>query len=73
MKNQAPKLRVKLLMDWTSLQIFRGDGRFYMPMAAKFAKDDHRLALLAAGAPVRFNRLEVNELRSVRPQKPESH
>ena len=60
-------------MDWTSLEVFRGDGRLYLPMAAKFAKDDHRLALLATGAPVRFNRLEVNQLRSVRPQKPESH
>jgi hypothetical protein len=33
-------------------------------MAATFATDDHTLALTVTGAPVRFDSLEVNDLRS---------
>ncbi len=59
------KVRLQLLVDRTSLEIFGNDGLLYMPMAAKFGAEDHTLALTANGATVRFDSLEVTELRSM--------
>jgi fructan beta-fructosidase len=58
------KVRLRLLADRTSLEIFGNDGLVYMPIAAKFLPNDHTLALTATGIPVRLDSLEVNELRS---------
>ena len=63
------KVRLQLLVDRTSLEIFGNDGLLYMPMAAKFTPDDHSLLLTSAGSTVRFDTLEVNELRSIWPRK----
>ena len=67
------KVRLRVLADRTSLEIFGNDGRLYMPMAASFTQGDPSLSLTVTGAPVRFDRLEVNELRSIWPRKPELH
>jgi fructan beta-fructosidase len=58
------KVRLRVLADRTSLEIFGNDGLLYMPMAAEFVPDDHTLALTATAIPVRFDSIEVNELRS---------
>ena len=58
------KVRLQVLVDRTSLEIFANDGRLYMPMAAKFAPDSHPLALTVTDTPVRFDSVEVNNLRS---------
>ena len=61
------KVRLRVLADRTSLEIFGNDGLLYMPMASKFAADDHTLALTATGAPVRCDSLEVHKLKSMWP------
>jgi fructan beta-fructosidase len=58
------KVRLQVLADRTSLELFGNDGLLYMPMAGKFAPVDHTLALTVTGAPVRFDSVEVNDLRS---------
>ena len=61
------KVRLQLLVDHTSLEIFGNDGLLYMPMAGKFTPDDHSLALTVTGPAVRLDSLEVNELLSIWP------
>jgi len=61
------KVRLQVLVDCTSLEIFGNDGLLYMPMAAKFAPDDPSLVLTVSDATVHFDSLEVNELRSIWP------
>ncbi|HOX58954.1 MAG TPA: glycoside hydrolase family 32 protein [Candidatus Paceibacterota bacterium] len=63
------KVRLQILADRTSLEIFGNDGLLYMPMAGKFTPEDHTLALTVTGLPVRFDSIEVNELRSIWPMK----
>lgn len=61
------KVRLRVLADRTSLEIFGNDGLLYMPMAAKFTPNDHTLALTATGAPVRCDSVEVHKLKSIWP------
>jgi fructan beta-fructosidase len=61
------KVRLQVLVDRTSLEIFGNDGMLYMPMAGKFIPDDHSLALTATDATIRCDSLEVNELKSIWP------
>ena len=62
-------VRLQVLVDRTSLEIFGNDGLLYMPMAAKFTLNDRSLVLTASDAAVRFDSLEVHELHSIWPQK----
>ena len=66
------KVRLQVLVDRTSLEIFGNDGLLYMPMAGNFIPDDHSLALTATDAAIRCDSLEVNELKSIWPQEPKS-
>ncbi len=59
------KVRLQVLADRTSLEIFGNEGLLYMPMAAKFAPADQPLALTVTGAPVRFDSIEAWELKSI--------
>jgi fructan beta-fructosidase len=59
------KVRLRVLADRTSLEIFGNDGLLYMPMSAKFVPTDHGLSLTTIGASVRFDTFEVNELHSI--------
>jgi hypothetical protein len=63
------KVRLQVLVDRTSLEIFGNDGLLYMPMAAEFAPDDLSLALTVFDTAVRFASLEANELKSIWPRK----
>ena len=63
------KVRLQILVDRTSLEIFGNDGLLYVPTAAGFLPQDRSLALMAADAIVHFDSLEVYELQSVWPQQ----
>ncbi len=63
------KVRLQLLVDRTSLEIFGNDGLLYMPMAGNFTPDDHSLALTVTDAAIRIDSLEVNELKSIWPHR----
>lgn len=59
------KVRLQLLVDRTSLEIFGNDGLLYMPLAGGFASEDRNLTLIAGGTGFKFDALEVYELGSV--------
>jgi sucrose-6-phosphate hydrolase SacC (GH32 family) len=58
------RIRLRLLVDRVSLDIFANDGRLYMPMGAKFLPDNPSLELFAKGGNAQINSLEVHELKS---------
>jgi sucrose-6-phosphate hydrolase SacC (GH32 family) len=63
------KVRLQVLVDRTSLEIFGNDGLLYMPMAGEFARDDRSLSLTVTDSALRFSFLEANELKSIWPKK----
>jgi sucrose-6-phosphate hydrolase SacC (GH32 family) len=58
------RIRLRLLLDRASLDIFGDDGRVYMPMGVIPKAEDRSLALLAKGGPATLQSLQVYELRS---------
>jgi len=58
------RIRLEILVDRTSIEVFGNDGRVYMPVKA-FPPDDQRsLAVFAKGGSAKATLLEVYELRS---------
>jgi len=57
-------IRLRVLVDRTSIEIFAGDGQVYMPMSVLPADEDRSLALSIAGGTATVNSLEVFELQS---------
>ena len=58
------KIRLRLLVDRTSIDIFGNDGRLYMPMGVIVPAENHALALQSKGGAAQVNALEVHELKS---------
>jgi sucrose-6-phosphate hydrolase SacC (GH32 family) len=58
------KIRLRLMVDRTSVDIFGNDGRLYMPMGVIVPQDSVALQVYAKGGSAKINRLEVHELRS---------
>ena len=63
------KVRLQVLVDRTSLEIFGNDGLLYIPMAGEFAPGDRSLSLTVTDSALRFSFLEANELKSIWPKK----
>jgi len=57
-------VRLRVLVDRTSLEIFAGDGRIYMPLGVIPADKDRTLAIFSQGGKARARRIEVHTLRS---------
>lgn len=55
---------LELLVDRTSIEIFAGDGRAYMPMGIIPADNDKSLQIFAESAPLNVETLDVHLLRS---------
>jgi len=60
-------IRLELLVDRTSVEVFANDGQVYMPMAVTPRDDDKTLRILAEGGPVKVESLEIHRLRSAWP------
>ncbi|MBN1505364.1 MAG: DUF4980 domain-containing protein [Sedimentisphaerales bacterium] len=60
-------LRLELLVDRTSVEIFAADGRVYMPISVIPPDGDKSLQVSADAAPLHVDTLEVHPLRSVWP------
>lgn len=60
----AGKLRLRLIVDRTSIDIFGNDGRLYMPMGVIVPGGNVSLELYARGGSARIAKLTVHELRS---------
>jgi len=65
MRNGA--LRMEILADRASIEIFAGDGCVYMPMGIIPPDDDRSLAVFCEGGPAKIESLEVWKLRSAWP------
>ncbi|HUU20857.1 MAG TPA: glycoside hydrolase family 32 protein [Sedimentisphaerales bacterium] len=61
------KIRLELLVDRTSIEIFGNDGRVYMPMGVILAHNSKSLEIFTKGGNTEVKSLEVYELRSVWP------
>lgn len=62
-------VRLRVLIDRTSLEIFANDGAVYMPMSAVPTGDDRSLAVYARGAGAAVE-LKAHELKSIWRTKP---
>ncbi len=58
------KIRLRLMVDRTSIDIFGNDGRLYMPLGVIPAPDNLSLEVYAKGGSAKINSLEVHELKS---------
>ena len=59
------KIKLQLLVDRTSIEIFINDGEYYMPIASIPNDDDKSLKVFAKGGEAKIINLDVNELKSV--------
>jgi fructan beta-fructosidase len=58
------KIKLRILVDRTSIEIFINDGEYYMPMASIPDDDNITLKVFAEGGKAQIINLEVNELNS---------
>jgi sucrose-6-phosphate hydrolase SacC (GH32 family) len=58
-------IRLRILVDRTSLEIFANDGRVYMPMRATHTEDERGLEVLTKGGNVKISSLKIRELKSI--------
>ena len=64
LKPVAGKIRLRFLIDRTSIEIFANDGRVYMPMAVIPKDEERSIAVFAKGGDARITALTVNTLKS---------
>jgi len=60
-------IRLELLVDRTSIEIFANDGEVYMPMGIIPPANNKATRVLAQGGPVKIDTLEIHHLKSVWP------
>ncbi|MBI2926398.1 MAG: GH32 C-terminal domain-containing protein [Verrucomicrobia bacterium] len=58
------KIRLRLLVDRTSIDIFGNDGRLYMPMGVILPPENRSLEIFARGGAAEIASLKVHELKS---------
>lgn len=59
------KIRLRILVDRTSIDIFGNDGHLYMPMGMFISQDNTSVSVRANGGNARINSLEIFELKSI--------
>jgi fructan beta-fructosidase len=64
LKPAGGKITLHILVDRTSIEIFAGHGRIYMPINAIPGDDNRSLSVFAQGGTAKLDALEVYELRS---------
>jgi hypothetical protein len=67
------RVRLRILVDRVSVDVFGGDGRLYVPMQFHPAAGERSLKLSARGEGARAASLEVYEMRSVWPEARGGH
>ena len=58
-------IRLRILVDRVSIEIFANDGRVYMPIRAIPEPDERGLEVFTKGGSTKINSLKVHELKSV--------
>ncbi len=64
LKPEGGRLRLEILVDRTSVEVFANAGRIYMPVGAIPPDDNRSLVAFAKGGTAKLISLEVHELRS---------
>ncbi|MBM4040907.1 MAG: glycoside hydrolase family 32 protein, partial [Planctomycetes bacterium] len=64
LKPEGGKIRLEILVDRTSVEVFANAGRIYMPVGAIPPDDNRSLEAFAKGGTAKLLSLEVHELRS---------
>jgi len=62
------RIRLRILVDRASVDIFGNDGRLYLPMGMLLRPEDRSLGLEARGGEARIASLIVHDLKSAWPQ-----
>jgi len=65
LRTEGDRIRLRMLVDRTSIDIFGNDGRLYMPMGVAIDPSNRSLELSAEGSGAFINGLEVSELKSI--------
>ena len=59
------KIRLRILVDRVSIEVFANDGRVYMPIRALHSEDERGLEVFSEGGNTTISSLTVHELKSV--------
>ena len=65
------KIRLRLMVDRTSIDIFGNDGRLYIPMGVIVPQDNLSLEVCAKGGSAKISSLDVYELKSAWNSQPQ--
>ena len=63
-KPKNGEIKLRLLVDRTSIEIFINDGEYYMPIGSIPEENNMSLKVFAEGGEAKIIKLEVNELNS---------
>jgi len=64
LKPEGGKIRLEMLVDRTSVEVFGNRGRVYMPVGVIPPEDNRSIEVFARGGAAKIVSLEVNKLRS---------
>jgi len=59
------KIRLRILVDRVSIEIFANDGRIYMPIRAIHTEDERGLEVFTKGGNIKISSLKIHELKSI--------
>ena len=64
LKTVDGRIRLEILVDRTSIEIFANDGRMYMPIGVILADNSESLEIFTKGGDVEVESLEIHEVHS---------
>lgn len=64
LKPENGKIRLQILVDRTSIEIFANDGRIYMPIGTILPQENTNLELFTKGGDTKLNSLDLFQLKS---------
>jgi fructan beta-fructosidase len=59
------KIRLRILVDRVSIEVFANDGRVYMPVSSDIEGEEKGLKIFTKGRATRIRSLDVHELKSI--------
>jgi sucrose-6-phosphate hydrolase SacC (GH32 family) len=65
LKSIDGKIRLRILVDRVSIEVFANDGRIYMPIRAIPEPDERMLEVFTKGGKIKISSLKIHELKSI--------
>jgi len=65
LKSIDGKIRLRILVDRVSIEVFANDGRIYMPIRAIPEPDERTLEVFTKGGEIKISSLKIHELKSI--------